>query len=45
LHAGPRWQSIGPEYLSAPDLVIKEGGKVSTEQFIALAEKQDEPEH
>jgi hypothetical protein len=33
------------KFLNAPDLAITEGGEATTEQVIALAEKQDTTEH
>lgn len=33
------------KYLAAPDLEISEGGEATTEQILAIAEKQDVTEH
>jgi hypothetical protein len=33
------------KYLNAPDLEISEGGEATTEQVLAVAEKQDATEH
>jgi hypothetical protein len=38
-------KSVARKYLNAPELEISEGGEATTEQILALAEKQDATEH
>jgi hypothetical protein len=45
LESDERGNDVIRKYLNAPDLKINEGGEATTEQLIAMADKQDTTEH
>ncbi|MFY9881462.1 MAG: hypothetical protein WAK39_19010 [Pseudolabrys sp.] len=45
LASGDRGNVVARKFLNAPDLEISEGGEATTEQVLAVAEKQEWTEH
>jgi hypothetical protein len=45
LASGERSDAVVRKFLNAPELRIDEGGEATTEQVMAVAEKQDTTEH